>query len=188
VACHILLKRSWRGLQLFFKPHLNWRFTEEVIGLQSCKNPNFKNWDLGSKWHLGVGPMARHREYCKGEGGGFPQVWAVVSLVSLCLLVLHLCTKSVLIMHWPTCCFVCTCLCEWLTCLSLFLIPIMELQHALYPQSAMSWGARLNSFSFRCFTLGFAVDSIKESGGVSFVIHPLKFVNFFLTLNLRFGF
>ncbi len=64
----------------------------------------------------------------------------------------------------------------------------MELQHALYPQSAMSWGARLNSFSFRCFTLGFAVDSIKESGGVSFVIHPLKFVNFFLTLNLRFGF
>jgi hypothetical protein len=27
-----------------------------------------------TKLHLGVNPMARHREYYKGEGGGFPQV------------------------------------------------------------------------------------------------------------------
>jgi hypothetical protein len=27
---------------------------------------------LGTKWHLGVGPMARHIVYYKGEGGGFP--------------------------------------------------------------------------------------------------------------------
>jgi hypothetical protein len=25
-----------------------------------------------TKWHLGVTPMARHREYYKGEGDGFP--------------------------------------------------------------------------------------------------------------------
>jgi len=43
--------------------------------------------------------MAMHREYYKGEGGGFPQVQAVVSLVSLCLLVVRLCTKSAPIMH-----------------------------------------------------------------------------------------
>jgi hypothetical protein len=51
---------------------------------------------LGSpktKWHLGVGPMAMHREYYKGEGGGFLQVWVVVSLVSLCLFVIYSCTK-----------------------------------------------------------------------------------------------
>jgi hypothetical protein len=42
---------------------------------------------------LGVGPVARHRVYCKGEGGGFPQVWAMVNLVSLCLLVACPCTK-----------------------------------------------------------------------------------------------
>jgi hypothetical protein len=34
----------------------------------------FRDFQLGSpntKWHLGVGPMARHKEYYKGEGGGF---------------------------------------------------------------------------------------------------------------------
>ncbi len=43
---------------------------------------------LGSpktKRHLGVGIVARHGEYYKGEGGGFLQVRAVVNLMSLCL-------------------------------------------------------------------------------------------------------
>jgi len=43
--------------------------------------------------------VARHREYYKGEGGDFPQVQAVVSLMNLCLLVGRMCTKSALIMH-----------------------------------------------------------------------------------------
>jgi hypothetical protein len=41
---------------------------------------------LGSpriKNHSDVGAVERRREYYMGEGGGFPQVWAVVSLVSL---------------------------------------------------------------------------------------------------------
>jgi hypothetical protein len=38
---------------------------------------------LGTKYHLGASPMARHKIYYKGEGDGFPQVWAMVSLVSL---------------------------------------------------------------------------------------------------------
>jgi len=40
---------------------------------------------LGSpetKSHLNVGPVGSYKVYYKGEGGGFPQVWAVVSLVS----------------------------------------------------------------------------------------------------------
>ncbi len=36
----------------------------------------------GTKGHLHVAPMESCREYYKGEGGGFPQVWVVVSLVS----------------------------------------------------------------------------------------------------------
>jgi hypothetical protein len=32
--------------------------------------------------NLDVAPVERRRVYYKGEGGGFPQVWAVVSLVS----------------------------------------------------------------------------------------------------------
>jgi len=37
--------------------------------------------------------MATHREYYEGEGGGFPKVWAMVSLMSLCLPVVRPCTK-----------------------------------------------------------------------------------------------
>jgi hypothetical protein len=43
--------------------------------------------------------MAKHIEYYKGEGGGFPQVQAVVNFVSPCLFVVCPCTKSVPIMH-----------------------------------------------------------------------------------------
>jgi hypothetical protein len=54
---------------------------------------------LGTKYHLGVGPVTMHIVYYKGEGGGFPQVWAVVSLVNSCLPVVHPCTKSAQITH-----------------------------------------------------------------------------------------
>jgi hypothetical protein len=60
------------------------------MGPQSFGNPNFGNfgiptWDSQDKMTFGVGPVAKHRVYYKREGGGFPQVWAVVSLVSPCL-------------------------------------------------------------------------------------------------------
>jgi hypothetical protein len=38
---------------------------------------------LRTKSHLDVGPVERHKVYYKGEGGGFPQVRAVASLMSL---------------------------------------------------------------------------------------------------------
>jgi hypothetical protein len=52
-----------------------------------------------TKWHLGASPMAMHKEYYKGEGGGFPQVRALVSLVSLYLPVPCSGTKNVSSMH-----------------------------------------------------------------------------------------
>ncbi len=36
----------------------------------------------GTKCHLDVGFLERHKVYYKGEGGGFPQVRVVVSLMS----------------------------------------------------------------------------------------------------------
>ncbi len=36
----------------------------------------------GTKNHLDVALADRYRVYYMGEGGGFPQVWAVMSLVS----------------------------------------------------------------------------------------------------------
>jgi hypothetical protein len=62
-----------------------------ISGL-SLRNP-------GTKCHLDVAPMESCKEYYKGEGGGFPQVWAVVSLVSPRLLMVHPSTKSAQIMH-----------------------------------------------------------------------------------------
>jgi len=44
VVCYIPLKSFQQGLQLFFRPHLNERFTHKVIGLQNCRNFNFKNF------------------------------------------------------------------------------------------------------------------------------------------------
>jgi len=53
----------------------------------------------GTKWHLGAGPMAKHRVYYKGEGGGFPQVWVMVNLMSSSLPVARTNTKSAPAMH-----------------------------------------------------------------------------------------
>ncbi len=52
---------------------------------------------LGSprtKSHSDVGAVGRHKGEYMGEGGGFPQVWAVVSLVSPKLLVVCPNTKG----------------------------------------------------------------------------------------------
>jgi hypothetical protein len=54
---------------------------------------------LGSpetKSHSNVGAAGRHKEYYMGEGGGFPQVQAVVNLVGPELLVACPSTKGAL--------------------------------------------------------------------------------------------
>jgi hypothetical protein len=86
VACDIPLKRSRQRLQLFFRPHFNRRSACKVISRQNRGSP-------GTKWHLGVGSVTRHKVYYKGEGGGFSQVQTMVNLVSLCLPMVRLCTK-----------------------------------------------------------------------------------------------
>jgi hypothetical protein len=54
---------------------------------------------LGTKCYLDVGLVERHKVYYKGEGGGFPQVWALVSFVNPSLPTVRFSTKSVLTMH-----------------------------------------------------------------------------------------
>jgi hypothetical protein len=54
---------------------------------QSPESPNRDNFGLllgspGKKCHSDVALAENCREYYKGEGGGFPQVWAVVSQVN----------------------------------------------------------------------------------------------------------
>jgi hypothetical protein len=67
--------------------------------LQGCESPNCCNfripfWESRDKSHLDVAPMEMRRVYYMGEGGGFPRVRAVVSLVSPKLLVARLSTKG----------------------------------------------------------------------------------------------
>ncbi len=54
---------------------------------------------VGTKSHLVVAPVERCRVYYKGEGGGFPQVRVTVSFMSLCLSMVHMCTKNVQTNH-----------------------------------------------------------------------------------------
>ncbi len=49
-----------------------WEFRDSQLGSHKS---------LGTKWHLGATPVARHKEYYKWENGGFPQVWVVMSFL-----------------------------------------------------------------------------------------------------------
>jgi hypothetical protein len=65
VACNKPLKSSRWGLQLCFKPHLNWRSTCKVMGLQSCKSPecgNFETpiWESVAKMPFGCEPAGEN--------------------------------------------------------------------------------------------------------------------------------
>jgi hypothetical protein len=44
VACDTPLEKSWQGLQLCFRPHLDQRSAHKVIAPQSCGSSNFGNF------------------------------------------------------------------------------------------------------------------------------------------------
>jgi hypothetical protein len=104
VVCHILLESSQWVLQLWFRPHLNWRSAEKVmgpkvVGVLTLGISGLPLRSLETKCHLDVGLMERHIIYYKGEGGGFSQVRAMVSVVSLNSPVVRFSTKSAQTMH-----------------------------------------------------------------------------------------
>jgi len=72
------------------------------MGPQSRRSPNFGKFATPSprtKCHLDVGLVERHKVYYKGKGGGFPQVQAVVSLVSSTLPMARPSIKNAPTMH-----------------------------------------------------------------------------------------
>jgi hypothetical protein len=74
------------------------------MGLQSRRVPTLGISRLPfesprTKCYLDVGLVERHKVYYKGEGGGFPQVEAMVSLMSLSLSIAYPSTESALTMH-----------------------------------------------------------------------------------------
>jgi len=71
----------------------------KIAGIPISRISGLPLGNLRTKCHLGASPMAMHIVYYKGEGGGFPQVQAVVSLVSSCLPMARPCTKSAQTTH-----------------------------------------------------------------------------------------
>jgi hypothetical protein len=71
----------------------------KVAGVPTLGISGLPLGSLGTKNHLDVGLAAIHIVYDKGEGDGFPQVRAMVSLVSPSLPVARLNTKNVPAMH-----------------------------------------------------------------------------------------
>jgi hypothetical protein len=109
---HTIEKISTRTITLLQIAH-RYEVWLQSYGLpKSWESPLTRFWDshlgiLGKKNHLDVASAASHKVYYKGEGGGFPQAWAVVSLVCLCCMwfiltpkVLKLCINHLV---WVVC-------------------------------------------------------------------------------------
>jgi len=117
----------------------------------------------GKNSHLDVVSVENYKVYYNGEGGGFPQVWAVVSLVCPCCpwlvpapSVLQLCTNHFV---WVMCRPV------WVTkACQLFLVPSRSSNTPLYPSKCCELGSVLRLLLFRCFLLGLTFEPFKELG------------------------
>jgi len=121
-------------------------------------------WNPRTKSHLDVGPVERCRVYYKGEGGGFSQVQAVVSLVcpfcpwfGLAPKVFQLCTNHLV---WVFCRSV------WVSeACQIFLVPSRSSSTPLYPSKMLRTKERAPiPYSFAVFYLGFTFESLKELG------------------------
>jgi hypothetical protein len=80
------LERSQRGLQLWFTPRRDPTLQPGVMAVQSSGSPagiisGLHFGSPGNLCHSDVASATSRREYYMGEGGGFPRVRAVVSLV-----------------------------------------------------------------------------------------------------------
>ncbi len=71
----------------------------KVVRVLALRISRLPNGSLGTKCHLDVGLVEKHIVYYKGEGGGFPQVQAMVNLVSLNLPMVRPSTKSAPTIH-----------------------------------------------------------------------------------------
>jgi hypothetical protein len=124
--------------------------------LQSCESPNLGDfetpiWESWEKNHLNVGSTASHIVYYKREGGGFPQIRAVVNLVCPCFpwlvlapKVFQLCTNHfVLILCTPM----------WMSeVCQLFLVSSQSSSTPFYPSQCCEPGSMPRLFPLSLFS------------------------------------
>jgi hypothetical protein len=80
-------KSSQGNLQVCFRPYPNRRSKQIIMNSQSPESPNRDNfrtppWESQDKKPFRCGCRKITQRILYGEGGGFPQIWAVVNLVS----------------------------------------------------------------------------------------------------------
>jgi hypothetical protein len=124
-------------------------------GSLSYGNFGIPTWESRDKWHLGAGPVVKHKIHYKGEGGGFPQVRAVLSLMNLVnpfcpwLIYALKCYNYAL-----TNLLFGLCRSMWVSEVFVNLLsPIPKLQHTLLPLKCCNLTNVPNSFSFCCLHL-----------------------------------
>jgi len=114
----------------------------KVTGVPFGAISGLPNGSLGKNSHLDVASVESCRVYYKGEGGGFPQVRAMVSFVCPCCLwfvlaprVLQLCTNHFV---WVVCKLL------WVSeACQLFLVPSRSSNTPLYPSKCCELGSVL---------------------------------------------
>jgi hypothetical protein len=166
-ACRWHVTYCWKALDegYNFASDLNQKSTRKVMAPQSHGNPNLSNFETPRiKSHLDVGPMERCRVYYKGEGDGFPQVRAVVSLVCSCCSwlvlapkVFQLCTNHLALVLYRS---------MWVDkACQLFLVPFRSSNTPFYPSKVLRARERAPTpYSSIVFCLGFTFESLKELG------------------------
>jgi hypothetical protein len=127
-----------------------WR--PKVVGVPTLAISGLPLGSLRTKSHLDVGPMERWKVYYKGEGGGFPQVRVVVSLVCSCCpwlilapKVLQLCTDHFALV---------LCRSVWVDkACQLFLVPSRSSSMPLYPSKVLQPGTVPRVFTLSMFSV-----------------------------------
>jgi hypothetical protein len=119
---------------------------------------------FGTKCHLDVGLVERHIVYYKEEGGGFPQVWVVVSLMSPSCLWLVLAPKVVQLCTNHLVLILCRFMCVIEAC-QFILVPSRSSSTPLYPFKVLRAKEHaLTLYSSNVFSLGLIFESFKELG------------------------
>jgi hypothetical protein len=136
----------------------------KVVGISTLAILRLPLGSLGTKRHLDVSPVGSHRVYYKGEGGGFPQVQVVVSLVNsncswfvLAPKVPQLCTNHFVLV---------VCRHVWINeTHQFFLLPSWSSSTPLYPSKVL-WARERAPIpcSSVVLCLGLTFESLKELG------------------------
>jgi hypothetical protein len=173
MACNISLESSQRGLQLFFRGLHAKLWCPKVARVPTLAISGLPLGSPRTKSHLDVGLVERCRIYYKGEGDGFPQVRAVVSLMCPCYpwlvlapKVFQLCINHLVLV---------LCRSVWVNeACQLFLVPSRNSSMPLYPSKVLRARERaLTPCSSAIFCLGLTFESFKELGvhhkGISYL-------------------